>query len=294
MNPTNYTPLFCGVLVFVYSTNLCIESKTMNDYNVKNTIQSSWLDSIKLMTAKKKSGQYHAQDKNGMPITIEWHITDILSPELATFKKNVSDLSAQVTAAIETELLHQRPEAVHTSRFFKACEPLLTQGSDQVNWQTVEETIKTSIKQFYLMDMTKFGQEVIRMLINDVYFFASVKDQKTNTLLGCIMSSITPALPYGDIKIINIAIKRSEQMNGLEKLLISALYKTIPTIKRMFIITRPTNSIGLGAYEQCGFAQDNNPIQDPNHVLAMEHFVVLEYKTEQSETIQNTANKLIE
>lgn len=294
MNPTNYSPLFCGVLVFVYSINLSIESKTMNDYNVKNDTQSSWLDSVKSMTASKKSGHYLAQDAHNAPVIIEWHITNILSPELAMFKRNVSDLSAQATAATETELLHQRPEAVHTGGFLKACEPLFAQGPDMVNWQTVEETIRTSIKQFYLMDMTQFGQEVISMLIDDVYFFASVKDQKTDTLLGCIMSSITPALPYGDIKIINIAVEANAQVNGLEKLLISALYKTIPTIKRMFIITRPTNCLGLTTYEQCGFVRDNNPIQDPNHAIAMEHFVVLEYKTEQSDIIQKSADKLIE
>lgn len=266
----------------------------MNDYNVKNDAQFSWLDSVKSIIASKKSGHYLAQDENSNPVIIEWHITDILSPELATFKKNVSNLSAQVTAAIETELLRQSPEAVHTGGFLKACEPLLAQGPDMVNWQTVEETIKACIKQFYLMDMAQFGQEVINMLIDDVYFFASVKDQKTNTLLGFIMSSITPALPYGDIKIINIAVAPETQMNGLEKLLVGVLYKTIPTIKRMFIITRPTNYIGLDTYEQCGFVLDNNPIKDPNHAIAMEHFVVLEYKTEQSNIIQTTANNLIE
>jgi ribosomal protein S18 acetylase RimI-like enzyme len=108
------------------------------------------------------------------------------------------------------------------------------------------------------------------------------------------MSSITPALPYGDIKIINIVVAPNAQATGLEKLLVSALYKSIPIIKRMFIITRPTNYMGLDAYEQCGFVQDNNPIQDPNHAIAMEHFVVLEYKTEQSDIIQISANRLIE
>ena len=82
-------------------------------------------------------------------------------------------------------------------------------------------------------------------------------------------------------------------MNGLDKLLVSALYKTIPTIERMFIVTRPTNITGLAAYKQCGFVVDSNPIHDSNHAIAMEHFVVLEYKTEQSNIMQTTADKLI-
>lgn len=281
-------------LVFVYSITFYKESNTMNDYSVKNNTESSWLNSVKSIIADKKSGQYLTQDENNNSVAIEWHITNILSPELATFKKNVSDLSSQVTAAMEVELLHQRPEAIHTGGFLKACEPLFAQGPDLVDWQMVEKTLQAHIKQFYLMDMSQFGQAVISMLINDIYFFASAKDQKTGNLLGFIMSSITPALPYGDIKIINIVVAPNAQATGLEKLLVSALYKSIPIIKRMFIITRPTNYMGLDAYEQCGFVQDNNPIQDPNHAIAMEHFVVLEYKTEQSDIIQISANRLIE
>lgn len=290
----NY-PLMCVVLVVVYSVHIySIESKQMNNRNTSRCSPSEWLAHVKEATLSKSSGMLTTTDTTGVPVIIDWQITDILSPHLAAFKKDVSGLAANATAAMEIQLLHKHPQAVSSGGFLKACEPLFAQGVDQVNWQLVEETLQTSIKQFYLMDLSKFGADIINKLIDDIYFFAAIKDQKTNELLGFIMTSITPALPYGDIKVINVVIAQKERGRGLEALLLGSIFKIISGVKRLFTITRLTNVELLKAYTAYGFVEDLSPVSDPHHKVAMEYVIALEYKAAQSSMLQKIALTLSE
>jgi len=274
MSWNNYA-LFLMALIVICSITKCIErNKKMNNYK------------------EQKSGFFTAQDKTGKTVVLEWHKTNILSPELALFKKEMCDLAAQVTAHIEIQFLQVHPEAVTSGGFFRDCEPLFAQGLDNVNWHRVQQTIQSTIKQFYLMDMVQFGQEIINKLIDDVYFFVSVKDQKTQNCLGFMMTAITPALPKGDIKLINVVVNQQKQDRGLEQLLMSSIFEVLPEIKRIFTMIRPTNESANTVFESCGFVQDLNPIQDPNHPINKEQMLIMEYKADQSVVLQQTAKTL--
>lgn len=272
MNWKNYA---LWVMVVYACLVIRIEGKEMNNHQ------------------EQKTGCFFAQDNNGYDIVIEWHVTNILALELALFKKEVSDLACQMTAASEMQFLKRFPDAISTGGFLKSCEPLFANGADYVDWAAVEQTLQTSIKQFYLADLSKFGQAIIDMLINDVYFFAAVRDQKTSQLLGFTMSSITPALPKGDIKLINLIIAPGEQEKGLEILLLGSLLRVLPDIKRMFISVRPTNSNALQMLATCGFVEDENPIQDPHHPIDRNHLIVLECKVDESNALQEGAERLL-
>lgn len=184
MNSTTYSRI-CVILVVIYYGIFFIESKTMNDQIVSNKTSSKWIDHIK-ETTLKKSGQLIAIDAIGVPVIIDWHMTSILSPDIAAFKKEVSDLAAHVTAEMEVQFLHKHPEGVSSGGFLKACEPLFAEGIDTIDWELVTLTLEKSIKQFYLMDLSKFGEDIINKLIDDVYFFASIRNQETDAILGFI------------------------------------------------------------------------------------------------------------
>ena len=239
-----------------------------------------------------KNGCFFARDNNDCAVIIEWHKTNILAPQLAEFKKEVSDLASQVTASSETEFLKCFPAAISSGGFLKSCEPLFAQGVERVNWIAIEQKLQESIKQFYRADLSLFGQEIINKLMQDVYFFALVRDQTTSQLLGFIMSSITPALPEGDIKLINLVIVPQEHGTGLEELLLSSILYVLPHIKRIFTMVRPTNNNMLQELATCGFTKDKKPMQDPHHPIDNKYLVVLEYKTDVSDVLQKTSARL--
>jgi ribosomal protein S18 acetylase RimI-like enzyme len=112
--------------------------------------------------------------------------------------------------------------------------------------------------------------------LDDVYFFATLKN-KEDHLLGFMMFAVTPALPFGDIKVINLLVRNP----GLEKTLLSSIFSLIPQAKRIFLFVRPTNKNALQIYYALGFTQDLQPFQDPNHKIDTKYLLALEYLSTQ-------------
>lgn len=239
----------------------------------------NWLKQVKERTASH--GQFFAKDKLGQTVILEWKKTDILSPELAEFKKNICEIACQAAAPVEVEFLRTYPESVNREPFLMACAPLLAQ--DPINWQLVEEKIASTIKQFYLIDLSSFGPDLIKPLLDDLYFLVTVKNNENP--LGFIMFSITPALPFGNIKVIDMAITPGENRE-LDKLLMSSIFKIVPDIKRLFTFSRPTNEYRIKTYTSWGFSQDKNGFQDPNHKVDSDYLIQFEYDTEKNTTLQ--------
>lgn len=259
----------------------------------QNTKKSTWLTQIKEMLSEKSSGQFASKDSSGAPIVLEWKITDILSSDLALFKNDVSEVAAQTTAAMEVQFLHEHPEAVSSEYFLKSCEPFFKNGLESVDWQHVEQTIQATVKQFYLTDISMFG-EAIKPLLDDVYGFVTVKNQNAQAILGFIMFSITPALAEGNVKVIHVAITPTAERRGLDKLLIGSIFKILPATKRIFIGTRPTHEHALKEYCSWGFLQDFAFTQDQGHIVNLQYFAVYEYLAEQTDVLQKTAAGLLE
>lgn len=234
----------------------------------------SWLAQVKETSAQQ--GTFQTQHTS-----LDWLQTDILSPKLAAFKQTICELASSILAPAETQFLRAVPKAVSQELFLRPCAPLFEKG--EVDWVRVEETIRATIKQFYLMDLSKFGSEVIKPLLDDRYFLVAARN-RDGQLSGFLMAAITPALPQGNVKVISTGVKE----RGLDKILMSSLLKIIPDIKRLFLFTRPTNIADLEIYRSMGFTQDRNPFQDPNHQMNTEYLIPLEYRMEHSDILQNT------
>lgn len=236
-----------------------------------------WINIVKQQTKGKNFWRFNTQDISGKKIVFQWCMADILSPILATFKKEVADLAARVTALSEVEFLRQNPEAVHQEIFLKSCVPLFVHGFNNVDWDTVEKTLQITIKKFYSTDILTFGEQVIKVLSNDIYFFARVEEQDTENLLGFCMFAITPNLTYGDIKLIDISLEPREQRKGIEKQLLESLFAIIKP-HRIFTAVRSTNTNAQKLFKTCGFVVDTNSQQDLNHMLNLNYFTVMDYK----------------
>jgi len=206
----------------------------------------------------------NTKDSLGNSVVIESQKVDILSAELARFKQEICEMACAATVPMEVDFLHRHPQAVHSELFLKPCAPFFEKGIENVNWKGVEEKILATIRQFYLVDISKYGSEIIEKLKNDDYYLFAVRQEN---LLGFAMYAVTPALPEGNVKLINFVVSDQGANRGLEKLLIETLLEMLPTTKRLFVFTRPTNVLGIEMYKTLDFSLDLFPFQDPNHPM---------------------------
>ncbi len=245
-----------------------------------------WLEYAK--TASAPEGKAYTTNEDGRSFSLEWKRSDILSQNLAAFKKDLSDLAAEKLSESELAFLKANPESASSELFLRACKPLLDNGAENADWHAVQETIKSSVKQFYLADLSKFGSDMIKPLLNDIYFCATVKNPDEKEPLGFLLFSITPALPFGDVKVINFFMKERNPSLELQNILMGLVFKILPQTKRIFLFARPTDSAALKMYSAMGFERDNAPFQDPSHKINHQYLASLDYRIENSKILQRT------
>ncbi|MBI3900749.1 MAG: hypothetical protein HY324_01200 [Chlamydiia bacterium] len=215
---------------------------------------------------------------------LEWKKTDILSLDLASFKKFISDFAAEKVSESELTFLKANPEAAASELFLRSCKPMLESGIENANWSAIQETIKASIKQFYLADLSEFGPDMIKPLLKDVYFCASARRLDQPDLVGFLLFSITPALPFGDVKVINFFTQ--EESPNVRNSLMSLVFSILPQTKRIFLFTRPTDAPALEMYAAMGFEKDENPFEDLGHKINRQYLTTLNYRIENSKILQ--------
>lgn len=260
----------------------------MNDCTISYT--SDWLTYISEKRTTQSAGTYAAVDALGTPMTIEWFMANIIAPELAQAKKNCADLAARVTAMHETNFLRAYPEAASHELFLKPCKALV-EDPKGVDWQAIEQTIRETVRGFYGLDMQSFG-DALKPLLQDIIVFASIKED--GQVLGYVMASITPSLPYGSVKLISIVVDPDMIHRGLERLLVASLINIVPGSKHIFTAIRPTNIQAMELFAALGFVLDQNPIEDLAHKIHEGYFTRLEYRMAKSGILQEVAQHFID
>lgn len=265
----------------------------MEDLEQLQQNTSEWIKSINKVTAAKKSGQLRAKDAYDAPVTLTWTQTHIRSPDLAAIKKRICELAVQTTVPDELQYLRAYPEAVSYEMFLKPCAPFFEEGLKAVNWKLVEDKIGATLRQFYHADLSSFAAEVIKPLINDIHIFVMLQEQGREEIRGYVMFSATPALSYGDMKVINLALVPAAKDRGLDALLLSSIFKIVPEVKRLFQFVRPTNEELITQYYSLGFTADLNPDQDPNHIVNPRSFIRLEYDVNEADLLQELSETIV-
>ena len=88
----------------------------------------------------------------------------------------------------------------------------------------------------------------------------------------------------GDIKATYLAATPTAQGRGLATLLMGAIFKIVPSVKRIYLSTRVTNDTAQAAYKKWGFTQDLHPILWPGE--NPEHWVYFEYLADRVDLLQ--------
>jgi len=240
---------------------------------------------------QKNISIFHAHDKNNKPVMLEAFATTMFAPEFSCFMKTAWEVARPAYIPIELDFLRAYPDVIHSDPYFKPFETLFSNGLEQVDWKIAQEKMGEQLKSHFIFDIATWPQEVIQKFAQDICYVVSVKDPETHKLLGFITFLARQNYPVGTVKVMTFALDPLYQNRGLGKILMSSIFKIAPEIQRIFLCTRVTNSNALRAYRNWGFIDDKNPILD--HAFNLNHWMFLEYKTEQSNILQKTA-KLIE
>jgi len=262
-------------LVVICSITICIErNKKMNNHK------------------EQKSGHFIAQDKTGAAVVLEWHKTNIVSPDFALLMKDAWIFARDAYVPVEMDFIKAFPEVVGIEPYFASFEPLFRDGVSHVDWDAAEKIMETILKGHFVFDPVQFPKQVVEMFEKDTSVFVAVKEQSTGKMLGFITFLIRANYAMGDVKVMSFAVDVAHQKRGLGKLLMSSIFKIVSDVKRIFLCTRVTNTVALNAYRSWGFVIDENPVLD--HAFNLHHWTFMEYKTEQSDILQKIAETLTE
>lgn len=215
------------------------------------------------------------EDERGHALCLQWFRSDIRSKVLGCFKKEISELASQITADREVEFLKAFPEGIQSELFLKPAAHLFENGYENVDWNAVHKSIQATVKSFYTVDLSTFG-DLIKPLLDDLYFFAALRDQETQKLIGFFMASATPHLAFGTIKVISWGVDPSLSVDGIN-LFVKSLLQKAPMIKNLFQYVRPTSMEELAALQKAGFKEQHNGVFDPNHAVNMKYLTLMNY-----------------
>lgn len=249
-------------------------NQKMNDNNQHKTA-SLWITKYKKTIPSQ--GIFSIQDNHGTSLVLEWETIQGKSPRLASKVKELHDILAEIYTPQEIEFAKKFPDLVPQEYFLKILAPLF-QGENEVNWQDAELQLKTFFDKFFTTtDFTQFSGK------DDLSIFVVAKKPKTERILGIIQFMITSDYQEGEVKVAYFGVTSKSKNSGLEKLLMSSIFKLIPRTQRIFMHTRCTNERAIKLYKSWGFTQFPGPLP---------HWIDLEYVTKNIDTLQKTANTI--
>jgi GNAT superfamily N-acetyltransferase len=240
-----------------------------------------------------KQGSLKTTDKKGVPFLIEWQSDGMFADATIAKMAILWECARHAYVPVELDFLRSFPEVVGTEPYYKAFEPLFEQGADAVNWQQAATVMEGMLKNHFVIDLSKIPASVVAHYQHDQSIIVSIKDAHSNELLGFMTFMIRAEYPVGHIKAIAAGVLPSAQGRGLGKLMMSALFRIMPHIELIFLSTRVTNTTALHAYESWGFVRNDAPIQDPQHMFNLKHWVFMKYDAVSKDTLQKAAATLV-
>ncbi len=225
----------------------------------------------------KKSGTFIAKDSLNNPIILEWKEVQGHTDELAQTIRGLAEIIAPSYTQTEVEFAQKKPEEVPNDFMLKTLTSLLEQGVENVDWDLFQKKTENHLRQFFANTDWKSSSGA-----QDVHFFVTAKDE-SNKPLGVIQFFTTPDFEKDTIKAALFGVIPTAQNHGIEKLLMSSIFRLQPEVKRIFLHTRSTNITAIDAYKEWGLVEFAGKL--PN-------WTDLEYMADQSATLQTVSEDL--
>lgn len=236
-----------------------------------------------------QTNRFETTDKAGTPITLEWFKTTFLDPSFADGMKQAWEVARPAYVPVEMQFLKAFPDIVGKEPYFKAFEPLFTNGIEQVDWTAAETVITEILKSHFIFDPAMLSEAMVQAYGQDGCIMVTAKSS-AGALLGFAAFMSRATYPQGTVKVMALGVAPEHQKRGLGKLLMSSIFKIMPQTANLFLCTRVTNNTALAAYKAWGFSPDANPIMD--HAFNLAHWTFLSYNPTEVTVLQTVANNL--
>jgi GNAT superfamily N-acetyltransferase len=228
----------------------------------------------------KKNGIFSAIDTFNNPITLEWEIIEGHTDKLSDKIKSLSPILAPSYAQTEVDFARNKPEEVLHDFMLKSLAPFFNKDDvHKTDWNVFQQETEKHLKGFFeTFDWKKSSGE------QDLHYFVIAKDTEKKSL-GVIQFLIAPEFAKNNVKAALYGVIPAAQNRGLEKLLMSAVFKLVPHAERIFLHTRSTNQQAISHYENWGFARFAGKLLN---------WTDLEYVAEKTNELQKASEGFVE
>ena len=236
---------------------------------------SAWIAQVgeKLATT---TGHFSALDTDKKTISLDWELIAGNSPRLTAKIRLLSECFVYAYTEQELEFAHACPGEVKDEHFLKSLAPLFGAADAAVNWDLVQLEIRNIFENFFATT------DFVDAQSGDLHIFVVAKDADGRTC-GAIQFFVTPQDPVGSVKAAMFGVLPAGQNRGIDKLLMSSIFKLLPETDRLFLHTRKTAVRAIERYHKWGFTPFTGPL---------EKWLDLEYLVDGSSVLQNVAGPI--
>lgn len=177
-------------------------------------------------------GAFIVHDNGNNPLILEWKEVQGQTDELAQEIKTLSPLLVLAYTQTELAFARKKSEDIPTDFMLKSLVSYADKAKENNDWSLFEQKLKEHLQQFFMTMDWKAGSDS-----QDQHFFITARDKQTNEIVGAIQFFTSPTFQPGSIKAALFGVIPIAQNRGIEKLLMSAIFKIDPTIKYIFLHT---------------------------------------------------------
>lgn len=300
--------IFIISLVFLASIAFYIQKFYIGPKNLKSSykdikgasfIRSEWQKQVEKNFESKRSGVLVGQDKTGRLILLSYLFTNVYEPEFARFMDSVSSLCERtffkLAFQFEMGVLKLNPKKVYEIDQLNELRPFFENGVESVDWAAVEKIFeKIFLKRYKEVESEKEKENLVE-LANSIVLLIVASDRETGDKLGFVSFQIDNDYKRGAVVLEPLAVVPEAQNKGIGKLLVASIFKLIPEVTSISLVTGSRNEQAIRAYQAWGFVFGPDPKNTKFSLKNLEYKTdkSFEYKTEKSYVLQKVAKTLI-
>lgn len=215
----------------------------------------------------KSTGFYIEKGLKNQNFIIEWSKLNALSDDFSEKMASLAHLGIESFRSVEIDFLSAYPHAIEEDASLKDFSGL--KGLE------LEDSINARLHKIFHTRPVDLSDEFRSLMDGAYYYLVTIKDESSEKIQGFITFLSGGPIPNDEFKITALAIDKNARRQGLAGFLINFFKKIGLEPKKIFLCTRPSNSIAINAYKKFGFVEDIEAQKSASPYLVSGHWIQL-------------------